>query len=198
MEPGRPGRAGDPPHTEPATDVFTAILNRRSVRSYAARPIPGPALARLLQAVRAAPSACNLQPWHFVLITAPDLRRRVAAACNDQHWLAGAPLIVAGCALPQQAYQHMGGLGNSAALDVAIALDHLTLAAVAEGLGTCWIGAFDEDRVRKLLEIPARMRIVALTPVGYPAQPDLISPLDEARRKPSAAIFSHERFGGAA
>ncbi len=154
-------------------DVLTAILNRRSVRAYADRPIAAPVLARLQLALRAAPSACNLQPWHFVFITQPEQRRRVAEACCEQHWMAAAPLIVAGCGLPEGAYRHMGGFVNSAGIDVTIALDHLTLTAVAEGLGTCWIGAFDEQRVKQLLAVPANVRIVALLPVGYPAHDDL-------------------------
>lgn len=176
-------------------DVLTAILNRRSVRSYAPRPIEPDVLARMKLALRAAPSACNLQPWHFILITEADLRRRVAEACHGQTWMAAAPVIVAGCGHPHQSYQSMGGGGDSSIIDVAIALDHLTLAAVAAGLGTCWIGAFDERRVKELLGVPGNLRIVALTPLGYPAKPGLITPLDEAQRKREREIFSRERYG---
>ena len=75
-----------------------------------------------------------------------------------------------------------------------IALDHLTLAAVAEGLGTCWIGAFNEEKVKQLLVVPANVKVVALTPLGYPASPDLIRPVDESRRKAEAEIFSVDKF----
>ncbi|MBU0637378.1 MAG: nitroreductase family protein [Planctomycetes bacterium] len=176
-------------------EVLEAIKNRRSVRSYATRPIPPDVFARLRQALRYAPSACNYQPWHFVLVTDEQLRGKVAQASAGQHWMADAPVIVAACCLPEQAYPNMGGTVNSGAVDVAIALDHLTLAAVAEGLGTCWIGAFDEGQVKRVLGIPATVRLVALTPLGYPASPDLNHPVDESRRKPQAEIFSSNRYG---
>lgn len=176
-------------------DVVETIRTRRSVRSYLPRPIPSPVLERLRQALRSAPSACNFQPWHFIFVMDADLRRQVAQACNDQFWMAEAPVIVVACGFPEHAYQHMGGYGNSVDLDVAIALDHLTLAAVAEGLGTCWVGAFDEQRVRRLLGSPVSAKIVALVPLGYPSSADLNTPLEDARRKPPAEIFSTDRFG---
>ncbi len=178
-------------------DVLTAIKTRRSVRSYAARPIPPAKLERLRQALRYAPSACNLQPWRFLFVTDVELRRQLARASYDQLWMAEAPLIVVGCGHPRDAYQHMGGYGNSVDVDVAIALDHLTLAAVAEGLGTCWIGAFDEARVKKLLSAPKPVKVVAMTPVGYPATPDLITPIAEGDRKPAGDIFAEDHYRSA-
>jgi nitroreductase len=176
-------------------DVLDAIRTRRSVRSYSRRPIPTDVLERMHEALRSAPSACNFQPWHFVFARDPDLRRQVAAAANDQHWLADAPLIVAACGLPDQAAKKMAGYRSSVEVDVAIALDHLTLAAVAEGLGTCWIAAFDEEQIKRLLGIPAAAKVIALTPLGYPASPDLIGPLQDDRRKPPEEIFSIDRYG---
>ena len=176
-------------------DVLEAIRTRRSVRAYAPKPIPPDVLERMRQALRYAPSACNFQPWRFIFVTDAELRRSLAKIAFDQLWLAEAPLIVVGCALADQAYKNMGGYWNSADLDVAIALDHLTLAAVAEGLGTCWIGAFDEQQAKRLLEVPPAVKIVAMTPLGYPASDDLIFPLDPARRKPPAAVFSTDRYG---
>ncbi len=176
-------------------DVLQAIKTRRSVRSYSSRPIPADVLERMRQALRLAPSACNFQPWNFILVSDAELRRQVARAAHDQLWMADAPLIVVGCGLPDRAYQHMGGSGNSAEIDVAIALDHLTLAAVAEGLGTCWIGAFDERQVKELLGVPPNVKVVAMTPLGYPASPDLNAPVEEGRRKRPEEIFSINRFG---
>lgn len=177
-------------------DVLTAIRTRRSVRSYSARAIPADVLERMRTALRCAPSACNLQPWHFILVHDAELRRQVARIAFDQLWMSTAPLIVVACGLPGEAYQHMGGRGNSVDVDVAIAVDHLTLAAVAEGLGTCWIGAFDEAKMKRLLGVPAAVKIVALTPLGYPASADLIAPLDEGNRKPAAVVFSKDRYRG--
>ena len=176
-------------------DVLEAIKTRRSVRAYSSRAIPAEVLERCRQALHFAPSACNYQPWQFIFVTDAELRREVAQASSRQMWMADAPIIVVGCGTPEQAYKGMGGHGNSAEIDVAIALDHLTLTAVAEGLGTCWIGAFDEKQVKRLLEVPPEVKVVAMTPLGYPASPDLNTPLDPGDRKKAADVFSSERYG---
>jgi len=175
-------------------DVLEAIQTRRSVRAYDRRPIPHDVLQRMQQAIRSAPSACNYQPWRFVFVNDPTVRRSLAHACNDQMFIAEAPVIVAGCGAPEQAYKTMGGYGNSIDIDVAIALDHLTLAAVSEGLGTCWIGAFDEQQVKQLLEVPAKVKVVALTPLGYPADAELVTSVRDEDRKRPDDIFSVDRY----
>jgi nitroreductase len=152
-------------------------------------------MRRMRQALRSAPSACNFQPWHFIFVTEEALRRKLAEASFRQSWLAAAPVIVVACGLPQQAFKKMGGYGNSVDVDVAIAVDHLTLAAVAEGLGTCWIGAFDEAQVKQLLGIPSEAKVVALTPLGYPESPELNRPLEKDRRKGEGEIFSSNYWG---
>ena len=176
-------------------DVMAAIMNRRSVRKYSDRPIPPEVLARMRQALRAAPSACNNQPWHFIFVTDAAVRQQVARAAREQMWIADAPVLVVACGYPERAYKRMGGYGNSVDIDLAIAIDHLTLAAVADGLGTCWIGAFAESAVKPLLAVPPEVKIVAMTPLGYPASQDLIAPLDEQRRKSPPELFSENRFG---
>jgi len=176
-------------------NVLDAIRTRRSVRSYAAKPIPAEVMERIRQALRLAPSACNIQPWRFIFVTDAALRRDVAQAANGQKWMADAPVTVVGCGLAEQAYKKMGGHGNSVDVDVAIALDHLTLAAVAEGLGTCWIGAFDEAKVKGLLGIPKEVKVVAMTPLGYPSSADLNRPMEDGRRKGESEIFSLNRYG---
>jgi len=176
--------------------VLEAIRKRRSVRAYAPEPIPGDVMERMRQALRFAPSACNYQPWHFVFVSDERLRREIAQAASGQQWMAVAPITVVACALPAQAYKSMGGYGNSADIDVAIALDHLTLAAVAEGLGTCWIGAFAEPQIKRLLGIPRSVKVVAMTPLGYPTSPDVHHPVGESQRKPPAEVFSVDRYGG--
>ena len=177
-------------------DVFEAIKTRRSVRAYSACPIPGVVLERLAQAMRAAPSACNYQPWHFIWVMKEQIRRGIAKAANDKGWLTDAPIIVVACGFPEQAYSRMGGYGNSVDIDVAIAIDHLTLAAVAEGLGTCWTGAFNEARIKELLNIPAAAKVVAMTPLGFPASLDLLYPLADNQRKPLNQILSTDHYAG--
>jgi nitroreductase len=175
-------------------NVLEAIRMRRSVREYSTKPLPPEVLSQMRQALRAAPSACNFQPWRFVMVTDPQQRRKLAQAANGQMWMADAPVTVVACGLADQAYKKMGGRGNSVEVDVAIAVDHLTLAAVDGGLGTCWIGAFDEKKVKRLLDIPAEVKVVAITPLGYPARAGLNRPLEDRRRKDETELFSMERY----
>ena len=108
--------------------------------------------------------------------------------------MADAPVTVVGCGLPDQAYPTVGGSGDSVDIDVAIALDHLTLAAAAEGLSTCWIGAFDERAVKRLLHVPPQAKTVALMPVGYPSSAELLFAINESQRKSNAEVLATDRF----
>ncbi len=175
-------------------DVMQAIRIRRSVRSYQETPIPAELLDRLFEALRLAPSACNYQPWRFIVVTNPETRTRLAAACRNQAFIAQAPVVIVGCGFPAKAYQRMGGSGNSVDIDVAIAFDHLMLAAAEAGLGTCWIGAFEEKAVKEILGVPEEAKVVALTPLGYPSEPGLLRPAEESRRLPRAQVIAFERF----
>lgn len=174
--------------------VHDAILNRRSVRAYSPRPIPDDVMQRMLDALRSAPSACNIQPWRFIFVTDLKLRHQVARAANEQMWMADAPVTVVACGFPKLAYPRMGGKHSSLDIDLAIALDHLMLAGVAEGLGTCWIGAFSEEKVKAILGVPAEVRVVAMTPLGYPAMEGLIHPLAEDQRKLESDVFGVNGF----
>ena len=175
-------------------DIYEAIKTRRSVRAYSDRPIPPDIKQRLCEALRLAPSACNFQPWRFILVEDQKLRQKLAEHSFKQMWMVQAPLIVVGCGYPEAAYKKMGGYGNSVDIDLAIALDHLTLAAVSEGLGTCWIGAFDEKKVKGLLNVPKDIKVVAMLPVGYPAQPDLNRPVDPDKRMNVTDVFATDGF----
>ena len=175
-------------------DVMEAIRNRRSVRAYDGRAIPDDVAQQMREALRLAPSACNFQPWRFVWVTDAALKTQLSAAAKGQTSVAQAPVVVVGCGLPDAAYKQMGGSGTSVEIDVAIALDHLTLAAAEAGLGTCWIGAFSEPEVKKVLNVPASMTVVAMTPLGYPKTPGLIAPVDPGKRKSPDEVFVHERF----
>jgi nitroreductase len=162
---------------------------RRSVRAYRPDPIPDDVLDRVLEAVRLAPSAKNIQPWRFIVVGDPRVRAELATASNNQQFVAQAPLVICGCALEKVCYRGMGGYWNSWAVDLAIAIEHLILAAAAEGLGTCWIGSFQEAEVMRILGIPSDVKIVALTPLGYPAQLPTARP-----RKPLSEIVLRERW----
>jgi nitroreductase len=174
--------------------VLDVIRIRRSVRKYRNDPLPDEVLDQMLEALRLAPSACNNQPWRFIVVRDEQKREALAQASRNQMFMAQAPVIVAGCGIPEQAYKRMGGTGNSADIDVAIALDHLTLAAAEAGLGTCWIGAFDEQAVKLILEVPADVKVVALTPLGYPAEPGLLYPVPPDRRMNREQVIGFEKF----
>ena len=124
-------------------DVFEAIRQRRSIRAYEDRPVEEDTLRKVLDAGRLAPSASNRQDWLFVVVRDPAMRAQVAKAANNQPAVAQAPVVIVVCATDTH-YAMPSGL-RIAAVDSAIAVDHMTLAAVALGLGTCWIGAFDPD-----------------------------------------------------
>jgi nitroreductase len=175
-------------------DVMEAIRRRRSVREYRDDPVPPETMDRVTEALRLAPSACNYQPWRFVLVADVETRVALAEACHEQTFVAEAPWIVVACALPETAYKRMGEYWSSAEVDVAIAVDHLTLAAAAEGLGTCWIGSFDEKAVKRLLRVPPEAKVVALTPLGYPRHPSLLRPVRPDERKPRSEVFSTDTW----
>ncbi len=149
-------------------DFYEVINTRRSVRSYKSDPIPEEVLKRVLNAARFAPSGGNRQPTRFILIRDEKRKKQLVPLCNGQSFISQAPVVIAGCG--QDIRINRGGyMGKlSMLIDVAIAFDHLTLAARAEGLGTCWIGSFDNSGIKKFLKVPEDFHIVALTPLGYP------------------------------
>lgn len=149
-------------------DVFDAIENRFSARQYLNKPVEEQKLHQILNAARLAPSASNRQEWRFVVVRQPDTLRQLASAANEQSFVGTAPVVIACLA---QTDLHVMSCGQqSYPIDVAIAISHMTLAATALGLGTCWIGAFDETKIRNLLDVPAQMKIVELLTLGYPTK----------------------------
>jgi nitroreductase len=145
-------------------------------------------LTRILDAARLAPSAKNLQEWRFVVVRDAATRARLIDAAKGQSFVGEAPVVLACCAETDNRTMTCGQLCYP--IDLAIAIDHITLAAVAEGLGTCWIGAFYEDKVKEVLRIPAAIRVVELLPLGYPADP---APVEKSRL-PLSAIVHREAW----
>lgn len=168
-------------------EILPAIRQRRSVRAYTAQPVPEAQLQAVLEAARLAPSARNLQEWRFIVVRDAATRARLAAAANRQAFVGQAPVVIAGCAIHTEYIMRGGQLAYP--IDLAIALDHMTLQAAAAGLGTCWIGSFFEDEVRQVLGIPAGVRVVCLLTLGYPA--DVPQPKN---RRPAEQIIAHERW----
>ena len=147
--------------------VQEAIQQRFSVRAYQDRPVEEAKLMRVMEAARLAPSAGNRQEWRFVVVQEAATRQALAEAANGQAFVGQAPVVIAACAEGDPHVMTCGQLCYP--IDVAIALEHLALQATAEGLGTCWVGAFQEDEVRKILGIPPEVRVVEIMPLGYPA-----------------------------
>lgn len=150
--------------------VLEIIRKRRSVRKYKGNLIPRDVLLRVLEAARLAPSGKNYQPWKFIIVQDEGLKGKVAKASAEQYFIAEAALIIVACGFPDNSYSRLGRYMKSWPVDVAIALEHLILQAEEEGLGTCWIGSFEEKEVKALLNIPEEVRVLALTPLGYPDQ----------------------------
>jgi nitroreductase len=146
-------------------NVFEAIRTRRSVRRYKTHPVEENKLQRILEAGRLSPSAVNKQPWHFIVVRDPSVRESLRASYG-QSWFVNAPLIIVVCADPSNAWVRRDG-EEYWKVDAAIALQDMILCATEEGLGTCWIGAFNEEPARRVLKIPEKIRIVAMTPLGY-------------------------------
>ena len=166
-----------------ALDTIRTILERRSIRSYKPERMPDEDLRAILEAGRQAPSGGNRQPWHFVVVKEASLKEQVATACSGQLWMAQAGVVIAAVGLPAAG-------GKFFLIDTAIALQNMILAAHSLGYGTCWIGSFDEAKVKELLGVPGDARVVCLTPVGVPAE------APEARpRKQMAEVFSLDRYG---
>lgn len=158
-------------------DVFEAIRTRKSVRSYKDQPVEMDKINKVLEAARLAPSASNRQEWRFVVVTNPEVRKALCAAASNQVFVAQAPVVLACCA---ETDGHVMACGQECyPVDVAIAVDHITLAAVALGLGTCWIGAFKEADAKKALGVPDKVRVVGLLPLGYPKDP---APANKSRK----------------
>ncbi|MDW8045203.1 MAG: nitroreductase family protein [Nitrososphaerota archaeon] len=146
-------------------NVLDVIKMRRSIRRYKPDPVEREKLVSVLEAARLAPSARNMQPWHFI-VTKPEVKEKLRMAYNRE-WFIKAPVIIVACADPSRAWVRADG-EEYWKVDVAIALQNLVLKATEEGLGTCWIAAFDEKAVKEVLNIPPHIRVVAMTPLGYP------------------------------
>jgi nitroreductase len=170
-------------------DFYDAVRKRLSVRSYKPDPVPEDVLNRILEAGRLAPSAKNYQPWKFIVVKDAAIRQALVPACRGQGSVGQAPVVICGCAIEEQVWKGMGGYWSAEAVDITIALEHMILAAAAEGLGTCWIGAFLEAEVRKVLAIPDGVKPIALTPLGYAARDHRPQP-----RKPLSEITCVDRW----
>ncbi|MBL7005564.1 MAG: nitroreductase family protein [Spirochaetia bacterium] len=150
--------------------VQDAMKTRKSVRSYQSRSVEKDKVDRILEAAHIAPSAMNLQEWRIVVVTdSSTIRKIVEGAVPSQKFIAETPLLFVCCAETDKANMKCGH--PRYAVDLSIAVDHMMLAAVEIGLGTCWIGGFTQQPVKDILNIPEEIEVFALLPVGYPDDP---------------------------
>ena len=163
------------------------ITARYSVRAYKSDAVEEEKLQRILEAANLAPTAANRQSFRLILIHTAG-KEEALKKVYPNPWFVQAPLVICACGLPEENWVRKDGK-NYNDVDVAIVMDHLILAAANEGLGTCWVGAFDPDEARKFLGLPDEVEPVAFTPLGYPA--------DEARpkkRKELKTLIRYERW----
>ncbi|MDD2554069.1 MAG: nitroreductase family protein [Desulfotomaculaceae bacterium] len=167
--------------------MFTELIQKRySVRSYKPDMVEEDKLAQVLEAACLAPTACNRQPFQFIVIWTAG-RKEDLKRIYSRSFFTEAPLVICACAVPGQAWSRMDGV-NYSVVDATIAMDHLILAATELGLGTCWIAAFDPDAAREILKLPQGVEPVAFTPLGYPADTPGVK-----NRKPLSGIIRYER-----
>lgn len=153
-------------------DVFEAIKKRRSVRAYTSEKVSEEDVERLIEAARWAPSAGNIQPWEFIIVTNAETKRRLSDAALHQTFIEKAPVVIVVCADVVRSSWGYGSRGTNlyCLQDTAAATENMLLAAQALGLATCWVGAFHEDEVAKAVNTPRNVRPVAIVPVGRPAE----------------------------
>lgn len=168
-------------------DVFTAISQRCSVRAYKSTDVEEDKLERILEAGRLSPSASNRQDWKFIVVRNKETQKKLAKAAFRQSFIGEAPVVLVACGTEPKATLACGQPTHT--VDVSIAFAYMILQAYELGLGTCWIGAFSEMEAKKALSIPEDIRVVAITPVGYPDQPP--SPKS---RKTMDRIVCYEKY----
>jgi nitroreductase len=170
---------------------FLDLAKKRcSVRDYLETPVSGDLIESVLEAGRLAPSACNNQPWIFVVLRSSDSIKQLANVYN-RSWFLLAPVIIAACCDRDATWRRADGK-DFGDMDIAIALDHMTLAAAEAGLGTCWIGNFNAAEAKKVLKLPQNIEPAAFTPLGFPGP----KAMNKKSRKNLSEIVFWDYYGG--
>ena len=171
-------------------DVFEAVQERRSIRAYKDKPVPREKLEKILEAGRLAPSARNIEPWHFIAVTDNE-KRKILSKGLYAKFLTQSPLVIVACGNKKASPDWY-------AIDVALAVENIVLTAVSEGLSTCCIGSFNEQDIKSALKIPDNFEVLVLLAVGYAGEKlDLSSKLLNLirSRKTLSEVASEETFG---
>jgi nitroreductase len=167
-------------------DVFEAVQQRSSIRAYEDKPVPREKLERILEAGRLAPSARNAEPWHFIVVTAPEKRKTLSKG-RFAKFVEQAPVVIVACGDKKASPDWY-------AIDVALAVENMVLTAVSEGLSTCCVGSFDEKEVHAAVDAPENFEVLLLLPMGYSKDKlDISSKLRS--RKTLTDVTSQETYG---
>ncbi|MEM2336289.1 MAG: nitroreductase family protein [Candidatus Bathyarchaeia archaeon] len=175
-------------------DLFEAVKKRRSIRKFKPNLIPNEDLKKILEAGRLAPSGGNRQPWYFIVVREGETKKALATAANNQMFIANADAVIVALGDPKASPVKLPYTLSATRIpykqDPMIAIEHMVLAATALGYGTCWIGAFDEKEVKKILKVPEDLAVIALLPIGVPDEEPPARP-----RKAFNEIFFKESYG---
>lgn len=154
-----------------SVDILEIIKNRRSIREFQRKAIPRDLVVKIEEALVWAPSAGNLQSRKFYFVSNQKTKKELAIAASNQDFIATAPLIIVGCTDERIALRY-GERGKNlySICDTAASIQNMMLLAHNEGLGSCWVGTFNEKEVAKILKLPEKLRPIAIIPIGYPAE----------------------------
>ncbi len=171
-------------------DFFDVIHSRRSIRKYKDKPVEQEKLRKIMDAVRVAPSARNREPWKFIVLTEQKTKQEIyERAYNSKDFILYAPVIIAAVGYPADYVTTNGNIAHQ--VDIGIAGEHIALSATALGLGCCWIAAFKQDEMKKILGVPDDAHIVALFTIGYPDEVP-----EPKERKSLSEIVVSEKWNG--
>ncbi|MDR2927236.1 MAG: nitroreductase family protein [Cytophagaceae bacterium] len=173
-------------------DLLNIIKQRKSERNFSSKKIERSLMLELLEAGRLAPSACNYQPWRFVVVDEPSALRKICEA-YPRNWFAAVPQVIVVCGDHRESWKRASDSKDHCDVDVAIAIDHITLMAESKELGTCWVCSFNTGLVSEALQLPEYMEPVALLPIGYPAEKAAVA---EKNRKPLEEIVFYNSLDG--
>jgi nitroreductase len=174
-------------------DTFECIKTRRAVRKYLDKPVPWDDVSNIIEAGRYAPSAGNIQNWKFIVVQDKDRRREIAEACLKQLWMQTAPVHIIVVSEPQKAERYYGKRGERlySVQNCAAAAQNMMLEAHNLGLGACWVGAFEEDMVKRILLIPPEARPQIILTIGYPSEEP-----DKPAKLPAEVVMYFEKWRG--
>ena len=171
-------------------ELYRLVATRYSCRNYLPRAVGRDALEAVFDVARLAPSACNRQPWLFIIASAPDEREAILKA-YPRDWMATAPEFIVACGVTSEGWHRPTDGVDHTPIDVAIAVEHICLGATAMGLATCWVCNFDPTVITSAFNLPEGIVPVAILPIGYPV------PMPEVpvkQRKPLEAIVREGKF----